>query len=257
MAGLLTATDYRDASNLLVESALDEIRRFWGSLDFSNPVAVRRVLELVMPDLVSTYGEAVAALAAARFEMIRVEAGAAKAFTARPSATPDPERVNASTRAVIGSLFQANPDPETALKEVSGVADRFIKEAGRTTIADNTARDRAALGFRRVLTGDGNCGFCVMVASRDLLYNSRSSAVARKGDGNRYHTRCDCVPEPVYDYDSHISDPDRLALEERYLGARQIASSGDPDEISYVLRAQSSGKSTEEIKEYLAKKRAS
>lgn len=250
IATMETAAEYREATEILAAAAYRDIQTFWASLDTTDGVAVRVALSGVLPDLVATYGEAVATLAAQRFEIMREIYGPGPGFVAKPAAPAAPERVIASTTAVLAPLFRgAANDPALALQEVQGVAGRFIKEQGRTTIEDNTARDRTALGYRRVLTGDGNCGFCVMVASRDVLYGSEQGARYAK-DGKRYHTRCDCVPEAIYQIDRHLDDPDRLALEDRYSSARKLAGP-DPKDISYVLRARAQGKSDAEILLYL------
>src|SRR5690606_13670915 len=210
---LTTTAGYRDATSVLVGLAVRDLTAVWRTLDVGNALGVRAVLEAVLPDLVQAYGSAVATLAAQRFEAMRDAARAPGRFTARPAPPPIPDRVNASMRAVIGPLFRADPDGPLALQEVEGVMSRFIKEAGRDTVAQNLRRDRYALGYRRVPTGPTTCGFCLMLASRLDLYESKQSAASRASDGGRYHTRCDCVPEPVYNFEAHRRDPQRLALE--------------------------------------------
>lgn len=72
----------------------------------------------------------------------------------------------------------------------------------------NGKRPRA---WARVLSGDENCAFCVMLASRGPVYSSAADAgqisaaekfgeTGLKGYVNSYHTFCDCLVVPVYDY---------------------------------------------------------
>ncbi|AHI21595.1 minor capsid protein [Corynebacterium phage Colleen] len=48
------------------------------------------------------------------------------------------------------------------------------------------------IGWARVLTGEENCPFCAMLASRGPVY-SEDTVLAREGDRGRYHDHCDCV----------------------------------------------------------------
>lgn len=232
---LTTTAGYRNATSILVSRALRDLEAVWRTFDVTDGVGVRVVLEAVLPDLVATYGSAVATLAAQRFEAMRDAARVPGRFTARPAPPPVPERVNASMRAVIKPLFQAAPDGPLALQEVGGVLSRFIKEPGRETIVQNTRRDRYAIGYRRRPTGPTTCGFCLMLASRLDLYESKQAATRRASDGGRYHTRCDCEPEAVYDFEAHRRDPQRLDLERTYKDA--VSKVGhDPDDITHYLR---------------------
>ena len=90
------------------------------------------------------------------------------------------------------------------------------------------ARDSTlALNWARVLTGQENCGFCVMLASRGPVYETaqtagrvRASAAFREVHGrqwmNSYHPNCDCVVVPVYDYEDWVGQDQYEALEEWY-----------------------------------------
>ena len=90
------------------------------------------------------------------------------------------------------------------------------------------ARDTdLALNWARVLTGQENCGFCVMLASRGPVYETaetagriRASAEFRAVNGRRwmnsYHPNCDCVVVPVYDYGNWAGRDQWQALEKWY-----------------------------------------
>lgn len=90
------------------------------------------------------------------------------------------------------------------------------------------ARDTAlALNWARVLTGQENCGFCVMLASRGPVYETaqtagriRASAEFRAVNGrqwmNSYHPNCDCVVVPIYDYGDWAGRDQWQSLEKWY-----------------------------------------
>lgn len=61
--------------------------------------------------------------------------------------------------------------------------------------------------WARVLSGAENCGFCVMLASRGPVYKSAENAGRGQASDrdyaagiNTYHTNCDCLVVPVYNF---------------------------------------------------------
>lgn len=118
---------------------------------------------------------------------------------------------DASRQAVMTSVEVINDDVEN--ESLTDSWDDLDAEFASTQ--ENWARDviledgeeaQAApegglLGWARVLTGNDNCSFCIMLASRGPVYESsaaagRIKASSRWGDAkgylNRYHTNCDC-----------------------------------------------------------------
>lgn len=70
-------------------------------------------------------------------------------------------------------------------------------------------RSRANQGtvlFARVLTGNDNCAFCVMVASRGAVYASKRAAGDTNFAADKYHTGCDCIAVPVLANDFPAQD---------------------------------------------------
>lgn len=200
-----------------MQLARADLLAVWGSLDHSNPVSVRDVLLLVMPDLVATYGTSAAAIAADFFDELRDVSGAAGRFSALAAAGLEVVAIEASTRWGLGSLFKG--DPAASLGALSGVLDRAVKQSARDTIDGSVRHDPRRPRYARVPSGAHSCSFCLMLASRGPVYGSKADA---GGAGNKYHGNCDCQAVPVWSG----SDMDRLksvrgynpdALYEKYL----------------------------------------
>lgn len=93
--------------------------------------------------------------------------------------------------------------------------------------AESALDSELALNWARVLTGQENCGFCVMLASRGPVYETaetagrlRASAAFREVNGrqwmNSYHPNCDCVVVPIYDYGEWAGRDQWQSLEDWY-----------------------------------------
>ncbi|MFD0374660.1 hypothetical protein [Streptomyces sp. NPDC127112] len=79
---------------------------------------------------------------------------------------------------------------------------RLTQNGGREAVHQATDSDEKAIGFYRQIKSANPCAFCIMLASRGVVYKSRRSA--RHGsyvgaDGNAaYHRNCHCQPVPVF-----------------------------------------------------------
>lgn len=78
-----------------------------------------------------------------------------------------------------------------AMAATAGSASRHALSGGRELIAASVEADPQARRWRRVTSG-GACEFCQMLASRDGVYRSSSTARFNAHDG------CGCTAEPVY-----------------------------------------------------------
>lgn len=214
-------TAYRRAQQAVAAAARGHLASFWAGLDVWEVVQVREALETFFPALVSQYGDAAAALAADWFEGLT----GAKAVLGAPVAEA---RANASMRWALGSIL--NGSPEQALATLGVVLDKFVKEPGRDTIAASASE--AGIGYARVPFGAETCAFCLMLASRGAVYQSRESA----GIGHEFHGDCDCVVTPIRDDNDFPKGYDPDALYEQYAAARRDAHSGDPAQILAAMR---------------------
>lgn len=216
----------RQAQNDVVTLALREIRAFWRTLDFSDPVSAVLALEAFLPDVVQAYGELGAAAAADFYEELRDASPAARtAYAAVLADPPNVEQIRKSAKWTAGPLFKQvaeghlflpDPDPEKALGRVVDITDRLIKKQARDTVALNVERDPARARYARVPSGSSTCAFCMMLAGRGAVYSSESAA------HKDYHGHCDCVPTPVWD----DTDLDRIKAENDY----------DPDALYNVYK---------------------
>lgn len=70
---------------------------------------------------------------------------------------------------------------------------RHARQAGREAITDTADSAGDRIGWARVLTGEENCGFCAMLASRGPVYTSEKAARFRGGQrADAFHDHCDC-----------------------------------------------------------------
>ena len=143
-------------------------------------------------------------------------------------AVPDPEVPNFVP---IQDMVSAEAYP--VVLEGFTALDELIEQAGQD--ADQATADAEGakpvsekvypIGWARVLTGETNCGFCVMLASRGPVYSSKLAASYKGGrsfvtggrgrrgaaarrhqaadkqrleDMNAFHDSCDCIVVPVY-----------------------------------------------------------
>ena len=101
----------------------------------------------------------------------------------------------------VKNFIKEGATPDQALSKgftkFSGLVSRQVLSGGRMLIDRTAARDRQAIGWRRVT--DGNpCTFCAMLATRGPVYRSREKASVIAGSGLRYHPHCGCTAELVY-----------------------------------------------------------
>lgn len=242
MADVINLADYRRANQTLVEMAMADLKAIWSQIDVSDGIAVRLVMEEILPGLIAEYGEAVAALAADRFDALREVAGAPGRFSASPAPPVDPERTIARMRWAITPIFQAQ-NPAQALANLDVVVDEYVKEPGRATLIAATELDPAKATWARVPTGASTCAWCLALASRGATYGSKESAEFRE-DGGKYHGKCDCQPTPVWNGDLRTlpSDYDSEALLEKYRKAEEAADNPrDFKSVLAALRAQNPG----------------
>lgn len=87
-----------------------------------------------------------------------------------------------------------------ATRHTLGAARQVAVDAVEAADEDLVEDGDRPVRWARVLVGAENCGFCVMLASRGGVYESRE--VALRGETRvelAYHDGCDCDAEPVYD----------------------------------------------------------
>ena len=86
------------------------------------------------------------------------------------------------------------------IARVGASADRIILNGARQTTLGNVARDSQATGWSRVTVG-GGCAFCLMLASRGLVYRSRQTASFAA------HDSCRCGAQPTFKGETYRKSP--------------------------------------------------
>lgn len=173
-----------------MELARRELAGFFQSLDvWGDPYAVKAALLAFVPELVQTYGDTAAVLAADYYDMLRDVPPSAASFRAALARPPVVEQVEATTRWAIGPLFTAEPNPAGALALLEGGVQRLTLQAGRDTIMNSAWADSVTTGVARVPTGATTCKWCVMLAGRGAVYRDAESA----GESKLFHDNCDCT----------------------------------------------------------------
>lgn len=209
-----------------VQAALED---FFFSLDLSKPDLVRDALLEFMPILTDQYGSVAATMAADWYDELRADSGASGRFRALAAPSVSTEAVEAKVRFLAGNLW--TPDPAGMLGGLLVAADKYVKQPGRATMASNAKRE--GVRWARVPTGRKTCTWCLILASRDAVYETKKSA---GGDGHKFHGACDCVATRIAkasDYPAGYLPDDYYDM---YLAARDEAKSGDIKDIAESFR---------------------
>jgi len=220
---------FRLANNELSRMVKAELAAFFASLNLDRPEATRDALLAFVPLLVDQYGAVAGTMAAEFYEEMRAASGATGRFTVMAAAGVPTEAVEAKVRYAAGHLW--TPEPAAALAPLLGATDKYVKQPGRNTIAENA--DREGVRYARVPTGAKTCSWCLILASRDAVYKSKRSA---GGDGHRYHGDCNCQVVRIAkqsDYPEGYLPDDHYA---KYEHARKTAGSGNIKDIAAALR---------------------
>jgi len=188
-------------------------RNVWGSLDAYRDADIERVVDAVTP--VALGGQQrIAALTDAYMAAVATASGVSQ----RPAGVPPREVTGRALRGIEPREVygRAGPTVWTALSNGHGITaaagmglDRLLStlmtdlQLTKTRTAQwRSSRDDSVAGYRRVLTGNENCGLCTLASTQ--RYN--------RGDLMPIHPGCDCdVAEIRGDVDpGQVIDPDRL-----------------------------------------------
>lgn len=147
-----------------------------------DPVRVRNALLEFFPELVTTYGDVSALLAADFYDSVRDVPPSAASFRAAFAAPVDVAVAEGSVRWAVGPLFDL--DEPLFVSHILGATQRLVSERGRGTIFSSAAADPIRTGVARVPQGLSTCAFCIMLASRGAVYQSEVSAELVVGRGS-------------------------------------------------------------------------
>lgn len=182
MRPVATPTLRRETAGL-VRLAERDLSALWRMIadGASADVALRDLL----PAIVTTYGEAGAALAADWYDDQREKVAARGRFTAIPVEAND-----RGSQALIGWALTEATDDTTLKTLIAGGVQRRISDHIRYTIAGSSVADPAARGWSRV--GDGStCEFCAMLIGRGAVYTEATADFTS-------HDHCGCSAAPAW-----------------------------------------------------------
>lgn len=173
-------TPYEQFSRLVRDlnlSAQRDLDSVWQASS-GDPAALAEVLA----EVVQTYGDASAAIAADWYDALRLDAGVRPGFAAYI-----PEPIAPGTSQLVAWASSTATDDDAFRSLVSGGLQRRITNYSRNVITESSVRDPRARGWMR--TGGGNCGFCAMLISRGAVYTKSSVDFA-----SHDHCRCGAAP---------------------------------------------------------------
>lgn len=85
---------------------------------------------------------------------------------------------------------------------LAAAVDKYVKQQGRNTIAENAKSDIACKGYARV-PGPDACDFCVTMGAANDFYSTANTAKYRS-DGEKYHQYCNCSIVVVFGRDGRL-----------------------------------------------------
>lgn len=164
-------------------SAQRDLESVWRSTS-GDPSALAEILA----EVVQTYGDASAAIAADWYDALRVNSGVRPGFSA---VIPEPAAPGTSQMVQWAAATAADEDTFKSL--IAGGLQRRITNYSRNVITESSVRDPRARGWMR--TGRGECGFCAMLIGRGSVYTKASVNF-------RSHDHCNCGAAPAWSPDN-------------------------------------------------------
>lgn len=243
----MSVESYLATVQRMIQWAIRDINNLIARVDMTNPDAARDALQAELPTLISVWGEAAATVAAEYFEEL-IDAPAVLAAPVDESVVQGMvgwavgplygelvPRLDENGEPILGDsgepiVDKVPPDPAKAARNLQGASQRHILNAGRNTIR-YSAENTPGVGWARVLQGETNCGFCVVLASRGAVYASAETAGAKSISGNdervklgdSWHSHCDCQILPIRDERDYPQGYDPDVFYEQYMAARRNA----------------------------------
>lgn len=225
----MSVESYLATVKRMVQWAIRDVNALISTVDMSDPDGARDALQAELPTLIAVWGEVAATAAAEYFEEL-VGSTAVLADAIEPAA------IESMVGWAVGPLYgelkddgsKIPPDPAKARRNLVGASQKHVLNTGRNTIRQN-AESTPGVGWARVLQGETNCAFCVVLASRGAVYETAQTAGAqtvtdeRVTLGDRFHSHCDCQCLPVRDERDYPDGYDPEVYYEQYMAARRNA----------------------------------
>ena len=215
---------YRSQIVALTDAAAYDLAALWAMWSWDDPAAVTAAALAVVPDVVWTYQDASAGLAADTYDVWREQEGVPGRFLAEPAAVAVEDQIAAGVRNAVGPLWTADPDADAARALLAGMTARIVARGAADTVVDATRRDERAVGWSRIARA-GACRFCRMLAGRGGVYRSEQSSRFAS------HDHCHCVATPSWDPDA----PDMPVL--AYVASQRKQTAADRARVRAFLDA--------------------
>lgn len=218
--------------NQLSVAALADLRALLVSVESESPPTQRAILFEAFPDVFDPHAAMVSAVSATFYEEVRDAVGVSG---------PDTSTIDRVDSGRWGALVGWGAKPSLleqggallAYSLLSGGLTAVMREMAADTIIGNAQNERVQVGYQRVPSA-GCCAFCGMVASRGVIYASKSDAervigrgtpipkngARRRGGqargvrprgsqaiGEKYHDHCKCSGVPVFE-DNYVEMQD-------------------------------------------------
>jgi hypothetical protein len=174
-----TSTQLRSDVGLLVDEALGELEALWRQAETASQIEA--ALRDTLPDLIDTYGAAVATTAANWYDDLRLERGVRGRFTAIPA-----EVRETGSQALVGWALATAHDVPSFQSLVEGGTQRRLANFSRFTIGESAIQDPQAQGWIRV--GFGECNWCKQYLDGEVRTVSGYDFDAHD------NCKCDAVP---------------------------------------------------------------
>lgn len=189
--------DYRKANQRITARALIDLHALWPLVQLEDISGSFVGFLTLMRSVYRSYGLEAADEAANYLNACKLGAG-----LLTPAVIPevplslaafDTSLAVASVAGTKTALSAGRTGPQAlriGLTLASGVVSRQVQQVGRETVTQSSALDPESQGWVRALSS-GACGFCRMIAGRNVHYKSATARFAS-------HDHCGCSAVPVY-----------------------------------------------------------
>lgn len=174
-------------------------------------------------------------------------------------AVTDAVRALSDLREARERAIAASTERALAARRDAIAAGDYVPGGRRATAPDRTSPADAdvepaegkRIGWARVLTGDENCAFCAMLASRGPVYTSKKTATFAGTSVDAYHDFCDCEAVLVVEGRDWVGRAQYDQLEQLWI--ESAAGTSGKDSVKAFARAWNSKVAASETNAYLVR----
>lgn len=232
--------------NGISADAKAKVMRVLEKLDWNDVPACRDAVVSAVNAVLDAYSLAAGQASADFFDASR-EIAVGSRLGAAVATGRDPDATEGAIRAFVDKVLKGDIDSFNSA--VLSRIDYELKRSAGQTMMENASRDPLRPKYARVPSGGETCKFCLMLASRGFVYNSKRGA----GDIDHYHNDCDCRTVCSWDGSGVEGyDPDEIAerwYEQEWTDAEARAERNNTTaEEEYAKRMRQLGESAKRAK---------